>query len=435
MIIKRQAYLDALKIRQNNTMIKVITGMRRAGKSFLLNTIFYDHLLNSGIPSDHIIRFAFDSVSDLEMIGVSIADIMDNKGKVCPETFVDFIRGQIQGDDMYYLLLDEVQNLEGFEYVLNTFLRRDNLDIYVTGSNAKFLVKDVITEFAGRGDEVRVYPLSFSEYMGAYKGTKEDGLRDYLAYGGLPMMLNFNSEEQKISYLRNVFNEAYLRDIRYRHNLKNVSDLEDLIDVLSSSVGSLTNPLKLSNTFKTAKGSDISKNTVVRYLGYLEDSFLVESASQYDVKGRKYIGSQKKYYFMDLGLRNVRIGFRQTEVSHLTENLIFNELRTRGFLVDVGVVPVRRPAEGGSETVRYEIDFIANKGSRRYYIQSAYSMPSVEKTEQEERPFSSVRDSFKKVIITADAVATHYNENGTLILYLYDFLLEPNSLDFRCPGR
>ena len=430
-MINRNFYLDKLISRKHNSLIKVITGMRRCGKSYLLNTIFFEHLLNQGVNNDHIIRFAFDSAEDLFKIGENLLEISQSNKKVDPQKFVEFINSQIKDDEPYYLLLDEVQNLGGFESVLNGYLRKENLDIYVTGSNAKFLSKDVITEFAGRGDEIKMLPLSFAEFMTNFKGEKAEGLQQYMAFGGLPFVALLSTDEQKITYLKNLFEETYLTDIKKRYNLrKNNFEIEELLNILSSSIGSLTNPTKLSNTFKSAKNKSITRNTIEKYIEYIKDSFLIDQANQYDLKGKKYINSPKKYYFTDLGLRNARINFRQLEETHSMENIIFNELKLRGFNVDVGIVEERTTNKDGKEQrKRLEVDFVANKGYNRYYIQSALAMLTFEKEQQEQKVFGKINDSFKKIIITGGFKPQHYNEQGILILNIYDFLLNPNSLN------
>lgn len=430
MEIKRDLYLNKLISLKHNGLIKVITGIRRCGKSYLLNEIFYNHLLESGVDEKHIIRFAFDSGDDLNLIGESIIEIEKQKRRVDPEKFMAYIRNQMEDNEMYYLLLDEVQMLDCFEIVLNGYLRKKNMDVYVTGSNAKFLSKDIITEFAGRGDEIHMYPLSFSEFMTAYKGDKYEGLSEYMLYGGIPLVVLRDGQENKASALENLFSEIYVRDIQKRNKVRNIGELEDLLNIVSSAIGSLTNPEKLKNTFKSIKNSKITSTTIKKYLDYLEDSFLIESAQRYDIKGRSYIETPKKYYFSDMGLRNARINFRQFEQTHAMENVIYNELRMRGYRVDVGVVPITEKNENG-QTVRkqLEVDFICNLGSMKYYIQSAFSIPDEEKRAQEIRPFKKIDDSFKKIIITKDIVAPYYDENGILTMNIYDFLMDEKSLE------
>ena len=430
MEIKRDVYLSALINRKENGLIKVITGIRRCGKSYLLNTIFYHYLISEGVAEDHIIRFAFDSADDLERIGESLIELEKKNKKADPEKFMAYIRTQIKDKGMYYLLLDEVQLLDCFESVLNGYLRKDNMDIYVTGSNAKFLSSDIITEFAGRGDEVRMYPLSFAEFMSVYRGDRYEGLTQYMMYGGIPLVVLRQNENDKARTLQNLFDEIYIRDIVKRNKLKKQSELEDLLNILSSAIGSLTNPEKLKNTFHSVKNSHITTATINKYLKCLEDAFLIESAHRYDIKGRAYIETPKKYYFSDLGLRNARINFRQFEQTHAMENVIYNELKMRGFNVDVGVVPTtERNGDGRSVRKQLEVDFVCNLGSKRYYIQSAYSIPDADKKAQEIRPFKKIEDSFKKIIVTKDIVPSTYDENGVLTINIYDFLLNADSID------
>lgn len=430
-MIKRDYYLQELINRKHNSLIKVITGMRRCGKSYLLNIIFYDHLIKSGVSSDHIIRFAFDSADDLNKIGEDLLSISKSNKKVDPKKFIEYINKQLKDSEVYYLLLDEVQNLGGFESVLNGYLRKSNLDIYVTGSNAKFLSKDVITEFAGRGDEINMLPLSFAEFMTNFPGEKSEGLQEYMTYGGLPFVTLLSTPEQKIAYLKNLFEETYLTDIKKRYKLrKNNAEIDELLNILSSSIGSFTNPTKLSNTFQSLKNKSITRNTIEKYIEYIKDSFLIDEARQYDIKGKKYINSPRKYYFSDLGLRNARINFRQLEESHSMENIIFNELKLRGFNVDIGIVEQRiKDNKGNEQRKKLEIDFVANKGYNRYYIQSALAMPTLKKEQQEQRSLIKINDSFKKIIITGGFTPQHYNDNGILIINIYDFLLNPNSLN------
>ena len=415
MEIKRDYYLNKLIRRKHNGLIKVITGVRRCGKSYLLNTLFYNHLLNNGIKKDHIIRFAFDSADDLYLMGESMIKLQSEKRKADPEKFMAYIRSLLSDDGMYYLLLDEVQMLGTFETVLNSYLRKENVDVFVTGSNAKFLSSDIITEFAGRGDEIHMYPLSFSEFMSVFDGDKYEGLSQYMLYGGIPLVALRDTPQDKAALLE----------------VRNIGELEDLLNILSSAVGSLTNPEKLKNTFRSVKKSKITSTTIKKYLDYFEDSFLVESAHRYDIKGKAYIETPKKYYFSDLGLRNARLNFRQSEPTHAMENVIYNELRMRGYRVDVGVIPVTIKDETGKIVRRQlEVDFICNLGSRRYYIQSAYSIPDEAKRKQEIRPFTKIDDSFKKIVITRDIIPTQYDEDGILIMNVYDFLLNVDSLEY-----
>lgn len=430
MEIRRDYYLNKLIKRKHNGQVKVITGIRRCGKSYLLNNLFYHHLLESGVAGDHIIRFAFDSADDLILIGESLIQLEKEKRGVDPEKFMAYIRSNITDDGMYYLLLDEIQMMDCFEAVLNGYLRKDNVDVFVTGSNARLLSKDIATEFAGRGDEVHMYPLSFSEFMSVYKGDKYMGLSEYMLYGGIPVVVLKDNADDKAITLQNLFREIYIQDILKRNRIKNINELEDLLNILSSAIGSLTNPEKLKNTFRTVNKSKINSNTIKKYLNYFEDSFLIESSHRYDIKGKSYIGTPMKYYFSDLGLRNARINFRQFEQTRSMENVIYNELRMRGYNVDVGVVSVaERNEERKVIRKQLEVDFVCNLGSSRYYIQSAYSLPDEIKRAQEIRPFTRINDSFKKIVVTKDIVPTHYDENGILTINIYDFLLEPNSLE------
>ena len=430
MEIQRDFYLDKLIKRKNNGLIKIITGIRRCGKSYLLNTIFYHHLIASGVAADHIIKFAFDSADDLYLIGENLVQIQKEKRGVDPEKFMSYIRSKISDDEMYYLLLDEIQMMDCFEAVLNGYIRKDNIDVFVTGSNAKFLSKDIATEFAGRGDEIHMYPLSFAEFMKVYNGDKYVGLSEYMLYGGIPMVVLSDNPTDKAIILQNLFNEIYIRDITSRNRIKNVGELEDLLNILSSTIGSLSNPEKLRNTFKSDKKSNITSATIKKYLDYFEDSFLIESSQRYDIKGKAYIETPKKYYFSDLGLRNARINFRQFEESHSMENIIYNELRMRGYNVDVGVVTVAEKNEEGKVIRKQlEVDFVCNLGSSRYYIQSAYSLPDEVKRSQEIRPFRKIDDSFKKIIITKDIVQPYYDEYGILTVNIYDFLLNPACIE------
>jgi len=416
MEIKRDRYLNMLISKEHNGLIKVITGMRRCGKSYLLFTLFKEHLLSEGVDEDHIIEIAFDA--------------FENKKYRDPDVLYPYLKEQIKDDAMYYVLLDEVQLLGEFESILNSLIRMKNMDVYVTGSNARFLSKDVITEFRGRGDEVHMYPLSFAEFMSVYQGTKQDGWNEYMLYGGIPLVPTFTTPDQKITFLKSLFEETYISDIVGRHNIRNKAELEDLLNILSSAIGSLTNPEKLSATFRTVKKKKISNSTIKRYIDYLCDSFLIDSAIRYDVKGKKYIDTPVKYYFTDMGLRNARLNFRQMEETHSMENIIFNELKMRGFNVDVGVIVQYDTNEkGNSIRKQLEIDFVCNQGSKRYYIQSAYAIPDQAKMEQEQRSLMLTGDFFKRIIITKDTPAPYYNESGVLIMSVYDFLLNANSLE------
>lgn len=414
--IERNKYLNELVSLQGNGMIKVITGMRRCGKSYLLFEMFAQYLENSGIAPDHIIQ----------------VDLEDYKNRAMrnPDNLYAYVESRVIDGGKYYILLDEVQMLADFEDVLNGFLKMNNVDIYVTGSNAKFLSKDIITEFRGRGFEVKMYPLSFSEYMSAYSGTLQAGLNEYMLYGGLPQILSYGSEEQKVRFLKTLFDETYIKDIKDRHDIRKDDDLEELINIMASGIGALTNPNKLADTFRSEKKSGISYDTVKDYIDYLCDSFLIEKVTRYDIKGKRYVNSPYKYYFMDLGLRNTRINFRQSEKSHLMENLVYNELRVRGFNVDVGVVPVvTRNKDGRQQRSSLEVDFVCNLGSRRYYIQSAYRMESEEKSQQERMSLRRVDDSFKKIIIIGEESPVVRDEDGITTISIYDFLLKDNSLE------
>ncbi|ADY37722.1 ATPase (AAA+ superfamily)-like protein [Phocaeicola salanitronis DSM 18170] len=414
--IERRKYLDELVSLRNNGMIKIITGMRRCGKSYLLFEIFTSYLESNGIAPDHIIK-------------VDLEDYR-NRAMRNPDNLYAYVESRITDGDMYYILLDEVQMLDQFEDVLNGFLRIRNADIYVTGSNAKFLSKDIITEFRGRGFEVKMYPLSFSEYMSAYPGTVQAGLNEYMLYGGLPQILSYPTEEQKVRFLKALFDETYLKDIKERYEIRKDDDLEELINIIASGIGALTNPNKLANTFQSEKKSPLSSDTVKNYIDYLCDSFLIEKSTRYDIKGKRYINSPYKYYFMDLGLRNARINFRQSEKSHLMENMVYNELRIRGFNVDVGVVPVvRRGEDGKQHRSSLEVDFVCNLGSRRYYIQSAYRMESDEKIRQERASLLRVDDSFKKIIVIGEESPITRDEAGITTISIYEFLLKENSLE------
>lgn len=432
MEIKRDFYIDKLIRKMNNGFIKVITGIRRSGKSYLLNTIFYNYLIESGVDEEHIIKFAFDSGDDLLKIGEDLLDldILSGERLVDPKKFLDYIKDKAQTKDKYYILLDEVQLLASFEQVLNGFLRQDNFDVYVTGSNSKFLSKDIITEFAGRGDEIHVMPFSFSEYMQTTSLDKEDAFAEYQVFGGLPALCSMDSDEDKINYLKTQLDNVYLRDIVNRYDIRSDSELAELLNVLASGMSSLTNPSKIEATFESSKQTKISANTIDKFIEYFEDSFILKRAYRYDVKGRKYIGTPYKIYFEDVGLRNARLNFRQIEPTHLMENIIYNELRHRGYMVDVGVVMTREKDKNDKDVRKQrEVDFIANLGTKRYYIQSAYSLPSAEKAEQEKKSLLNIDDSFKKIIIVKDRVKAFLDDNGIVTINLFDFLLNKDSLD------
>lgn len=416
MEIRRDKYLNNLINRMHNGMIKVVTGIRRCGKSYLVFNIFMSYLREQGVPESHIIAIELDQ--------------RKNRKYRDPDVILEYIESRITDDEQYYILLDEVQMLQEFEEVLNTLLHVRNADIYVTGSNSKFLSKDVITEFRGRGDEVHIYPLTFGEFMQVYEGDIYHGWAEYVVYGGLPLTVIMKTEEQKIGYLTRLFEETYLKDIIERHHIEKTQELEDLINILASAIGSLTNPPKIAATFKSSMQSSISMNTIRQYIECLEDAFIISKANRYNVKGRKYIGTPLKYYFEDIGLRNARLGFRQIEETHLMENIIYNELRSRGYSVDVGIVEKRGiNGEGKDVKKQLEIDFIANLGSKRYYIQSAFHMPTEEKCRQEKASLLAVKDSFKKIVIVKDVVSVTRDEYGITTMSIYDFLLKENSLE------
>ncbi len=416
MDIKREKYLAKLIKKKGNGFVKVITGLRRAGKSYLLRTQFKKHLLESGVPQENIIEIAFD--------------LQSNKKYLDPDVFSSFAAEKVKGEGPFYFLLDEVQLLPNFEFVLNGLLEYKNADVYVTGSNAKFLSKDIITEFRGRGDEIHIWPLNFSEFMSVYEGDRRDGFDEYVLYGGIPLVVLEHDEEDKITILKRLFTETYIKDIVGRTKIRNVSELEALLDILSSNIGSLTNPEKLKKTFGSVQNSKITSSTIIKYIDILEDAYLLNSAKRYDVRGKSYISTPMKYYYSDLGLRNARLNFRQQEMPHSMENIVYNELCSRGFNVDVGVVPITEVVDGKQERKQLEIDFVCNKGSRRYYVQSAFALPDEAKQQQEFRPLKKVNDSFKKVVVTKDAPRPYYNDDGILIMNIYDFLLNENSLDF-----
>lgn len=417
MEIKRDQYLNALINRMHNGMIKVITGIRRAGKSYILFNIFQNYLLSIGVNPSQIITIEFDRY--------------ENRKYRNADFVLEYIHSCLRKGEQYYLLMDEVQLLPDFEEVLNSLLHYQNLDVYVTGSNSKFLSKDIITQFRGRGDEIHVWPLTFKEFMQVYEGDVYNGWAEYVVYGGLPLTVSMKTEEQKVQYLTNLFKETYLKDIIERYHIDKVQEMDDLLNILASSIGSLTNPPRIEATFKSLIHSNISMNTIRQYIEYLEDAFIINKAYRYNVKGRKYIGTPLKYYFEDVGLRNARLGFRQVEQTHLMENIIYNELRSRGYSVDVGVVEKREVDLNGKEKKKQlEIDFIANLGSKRYYIQSAYSMPTEEKRKQEKASLISVKDSFKKIILVKDVVKVSRDEDGIMMMNIYDFLLNKDSLDY-----
>ena len=416
MEIKRDYYLNRLIEAKNDGLIKVVTGIRRCGKSYLLNQLFYNYLLNDGVKEDHIIKIALDD--------------SDNEELLEPKNLSKFIKEKIVDNDIYYVILDEIQLVPNFEGVLNGLLRITNLDIYVTGSNSKFLSSDIITEFRGRGEDIKVYPLSFYEFMSVYDGDKLDGWVEYITYGGLPLVVTMKTDERKANYLKEQQRNVYINDVIERNKIKNDAELVSLVEIISSSIGSLSNPKKLSDTFKTIAGLNIDPKTISLYLKYLEEAFLIEKALRYDVKGKKYMNTPYKYYFSDLGIRNSFINFRQHEETHIMENVIYLELKRRGFDVDVGVVELKERQKDEVTYKQLEVDFIANKGNNKIYIQSAYSMPTEEKINQEERPLLKIDDNFKKIIIVKDYIKRTRDENGIIKMSVFDFLLDPNSMDY-----
>ncbi|MDO5444662.1 MAG: ATP-binding protein [Eubacteriales bacterium] len=432
MEISRDVYLNRLIVRKHNGFIKVITGIRRSGKSYLLNTLFHNHLKEEGIHEDHIIKFAFDSADDLIKIGEDPI-VLDNERetrKVDPTKFIGWLMPQIVDSNMYYLLLDEVQKLGAFESVLNGFLRKSNMDVYVTGSNSKFLSKDILTEFAGRGDEVHILPLSFSEYYAFKGGDKSEAYDDYSVYGGLPAIALMTTEEQKANYLLSQMQGLYLKDIIIRNNLSDNSMIGEVLDVIASGISSLTNPKKIADTFASVRQRKISDFTVDKYITHMEDAFMLSKVKRYNIKGRKYIGTPYKIYFEDIGLRNARLYFRQIEGTHIMENIIYNELRYRGYQVDVGVVESRERDENGRDLrVQREIDFIATLGSKKYYIQSAYAIPDQEKYAQETASFDKTKDSFKKIIVVEKSMKPRRDEQGYVMMGVKEFLLDKDSLN------
>lgn len=417
MVIKRDRYLDKLIAGRGNGLIKIVTGVRRCGKSFLLFNLFHNYLVEQGVDVGHIIEISFDDRRSLPLRN--------------PDALLDYIDAKVAGDDSkYYVILDEVQLVDEFVEVLLSLMHNPQLDVYASGSNSKFLSKDVVTEFRGRGDEIRLWPLSFSEYYEAFGGDRAQVWRDYFTFGGLPQVALFDGKEKKTEYLHNLYELTYLKDIVERHHLRNQEGLRQLIQILASGIGSSTNPKRISDTFKSVENVSISHNTIRDYIGYLQDSFLVEEALRYNVKGRKYIGAETKYYFSDLGLRGAILDFRQQEENHIMENIIYNELRMRGFQVDVGLVQTwKADSDGNSIRCNLEIDFVANKGYQRYYIQSAFAMTDDEKKRQEESSLKMLKDAFKRIIVVRDDIVPYYNNNGFLMIGLFDFLLNPNSLE------
>lgn len=411
MKIKRDYYLNKLIQHKKNGLVKIVTGVRRCGKSYLLFQLFRDHLLEGGIKDDHIISIALDDYGNRQLLD--------------PDELYRYVKSRIADDEDHYILLDEIQLVKDFESVVNGFLHIPNADVYVTGSNSKFLSSDVVTEFRGRGDEIRIFPLNFSEFYSAYGGNFNDAWLMFCNYGGMPLCLSMQTQADKAKYLTNLFEATYLADIINRNKLRGNVEINELTDILASSIGSLTNPLKLSNTFASTKSVKLSANTISAYLGYLQDAFLIEKALRYDIKGKKYINTPAKYYFVDMGLRNARLAFRQQEYTHIMENVIYNELRSRGYSVDVGIVETVSKESDAWVRKPLEVDFVVNLGNRRYYIQSAYDIPSEEKMQQEQASLLSINDAFRKIVIVNRPILSGYNEQGILMLSLSDFLLDP----------
>lgn len=409
--IKRDIYLNRLVDRRENGLIKVVTGIRRCGKSYLLDPIFKNYLISNGVKEDHIIKLELDRIQNEKYLNAKILD--------------EYIRSKIIDKDMYYVILDEIQLVEGFEFVLNGFLYEKNIDVYVTGSNSKFLSSDIITEFRGRGDQVKINPLLFSEFYSAYDGDKYDAWNEYVTYGGMPLVIAKKSDEEKSQYLKDLFAQNYIRDIVERNNIQRVDVLDDLINLLASSVGSLTNPQKIYDTFRSNGEKQISLNTINAYIKNIEDSFIVNKSNRYDIKGKRYIKTPQKYYFSDIGLRNARLNFRQQEENHLMENIIYNELLARGYNVDVGVVEIREK----DIRKQLEVDFVCNLGSKKYYIQSSLNLDTDEKIEQETKSLNNIGDSFKKIIVVKDNIKLWRNEDGIVIMGIQEFLLNKDSLD------
>ena len=416
MEVSRSDYIKRLSSKRGNGLVKIVTGVRRCGKSYLLFNLFRKHLIAEGVPDNHIISLALDDYA--------------NKRFLNPDELYNYVRGRITDSSPYIILLDEIQLVPEFESVLNGFLRIPNADVFVTGSNSKFLSSDIITEFRGRGDQNKVYPFTFAEVCSVSDKGADDVWREYVRYGGMPLAVLAGTYEEKEEYLKNLFDQVYISDIVNRHHLRGRDEMGELVNILASSIGSLANPLRLSNTFESERKIKLSQFTISSYIDYLEDSFLISKAHRYDVKGKKYIGTPLKYYFTDVGLRNARLGFRQQEENHIMENVIYNELLHRGFSVDIGVVPVQESDSQGKQIRKQlEVDFVANKGSQRYYIQSAFEISSKEKMQQEAHSFLNISDSFKKIIIQRQAVIPWHNEQGILNIGLFDFLLNPGSID------
>lgn len=416
MEIKRDLYLNKLIRKKHNGLIKVVTGVRRCGKSYLLFNLFHNHLLDNGVDENHMIEVALDDRSNKELRD--------------PDNMLRYVKERITDREQYYIILDEVQLLKEFEDVLNSFLHIRNADIYVTGSNSKFLSSDVITEFRGRGDEIRVYPLSFREFVSVYDGSQDEAWDDYFNYGGLPLVLSMETVEDKVEYLTSLFQKVYLSDIVDRNKVRNKEELDELVDILASAIGSLTNPTKLAKTVKSVKNKSISDKTLKTYIDYLEDAFLISKAKRFDIKGKRYISSPAKYYFEDIGLRNARLNFRQVEVTHIMENIIYNELRIRGYKIDVGIVEhYETDKDGNRKKKQLEVDFVANKSSEKYYIQSAFAMSNPEKITQEQKSLKNIPDSFKKIIIVADNIKVQRDEAGITTMGLRYFLTHENSMN------
>ena len=417
MEIRRDSYLEQLKQRKNNGMIKIITGIRRCGKSFLLFVLYKKYLLESGVDQDHIIEIALDGIENEELRD--------------PKKCYRYIKDAMKDDGMYYLLLDEVQFMPRFEEVLNSLLHISNIDVYVTGSNSKFLSSDIVTEFRGRGDELRIYPLSFAEFFGAYDGDYDDAWNEYMVYGGLPQVAQFSVERQKAEYLKNIFTNVYIKYVVERNKIQNVDEIGTLVDILASAIGAPTNPTRISNTFKSERGINYSNKTISKHIDYLAEAFLISKAARYDIKGRKYVGANLKYYFSDIGLRNARLNFRQQEPTHIMENIVYNELLVRGYNVDVGIVEVlAKNNEGRRVHKQLEVDFVVNQGSQRYYIQVAFDMTSEEKQTQELNSLRNIPDSFKKIIIVNGTKKPWRNDEGFVIMGMKYFLLNVDSLEF-----
>lgn len=417
MEIERNIYLEQLILRKNNGMIKVITGIRRCGKSFLLFNIFKKYLMGNGVNEDHIIEIALDGIENEELRN--------------PKTCYQYVKAAVRDKENYYLLLDEIQFMPRFEEVLNGLLRMDNIDIYVTGSNSRFLSSDIITEFRGRGDEIRVYPLSFAEFYSVFHGEYDDAWNDYMIYGGLPQVAGFQTERQKAEYLKNIFTNVYLKDVVERNGIQSPDGLGTLVDILASAIGAPTNPTRISNTLASERQIGYTNKTISRHIDYLEEAFLISKASRYDIKGRKYIGANLKYYFTDLGLRNARLNFRQQEPTHIMENIVYNELLIRGYNVDTGIIDLYgKDQEGKRVRKQLEVDFVVNQGSQRYYVQVAYDMTSKEKQAQEFYSLRNIPDSFKKIVIVGGVTKPWRNEEGFVIMGMRYFLLNSDSLEF-----